>query len=264
MTIAVAVDELQRAWAAVEAGQFRGTGPRVRKPINDWSPSGRTVAVIGATGRVGATTVAVAIAEVASAPARVVECGPRHSSGLIATTTAEMGATPTGWHRGVRGDVLIERLERDVDEPATVPAPDATDRDLTIIDVSWDLGRVRRADSWLNTLVDAVPLVIVSIATVSGMRFLDQALRLTDRPDDTWCVIAGPTIKRWPKSLRAACTQRIDGAVTGGRLSHAPLLSSLAVIGLTPAPLPASLLSACAPVLDQVVGLTEGNEHDHL
>ena len=76
----VGVDELKRAWHAVNAGEFRtgagaGKGPRGRGTAaeDDWSPAAgeHTIAVIGCAGSVGASTVALAAGLAAAGPVRV-------------------------------------------------------------------------------------------------------------------------------------------------------------------------------------------------
>ena len=74
----VAIGELQRAWLAVQAGEFRGRASsrsRVRTEHADprWAPRERVLPVVGCHPQAGASTLAVAIAT-AAAPARVIEC----------------------------------------------------------------------------------------------------------------------------------------------------------------------------------------------
>lgn len=261
MTTAVSVDELQRAWAAVEAGEFRSGDPSRRRRMNCWRPTEPTIVVAGATGRVGASTVAVTMATGARQRVRVVECSPMHATGLAAATSAELGVSDTGWRRGMRDQVLIERTTGAFDHVDDVPSPDETDSDLTIIDASWDLNQIANAGSWLTALAATAPLVIVSVATAPGLRALDTALQLTARPDDTWCVVLGSALKKWPKPLHLATTARIHDAITHGRLTTVPVVPSLSITGLTPDPLPPHLVTACASVFDQTVEHAKGNHH---
>ena len=81
---AVSVDELKRAWNAVQAGRFRtGTGAtrdlhQLPSPLADkaWEPGPgeRVLPVIGCAGSCGASTISLALAGAAAMPARVVEC----------------------------------------------------------------------------------------------------------------------------------------------------------------------------------------------
>src|SRR4051794_38572820 len=132
MTIAVSVEELQRAWAAVASGEFRSRNSPARRDRGSWSPRGRVLAVVGATGRVGATSVALAVAEAAHVPARVIECPPVHASGLTAAAQAELGINATGWRKGIRDGVVIERSPIGVHTVESLPVPDDSDYELSI------------------------------------------------------------------------------------------------------------------------------------
>jgi hypothetical protein len=259
---AVSVQELQRAWAAVAAGEFR-TGPgthRGRRPPARWEPAEPVVVVAGATGRVGATTVAVAAATAADRPVRVLECGPMHATGLAAATTAELGVDDAGWRRGTRDQVLIERTTSSFDDPAMVPVPSPASCDLTLLDAGWDLTRLVGADGWLAAAVATRPLVLVSVATAPGLRALDTALRLTGRPADCWCVLVGARRTRWRRAPVVASSPAVDAIADRGRLLRVPVVPAIAWNGLTPDPLPAHLVSACHPLLDQTLDHLTGDD----
>lgn len=264
MSTAVSIDELQRAWSAVEAGEFRigGSHRRRRTTAAAWTPTEPVVVVAGATGRVGASTVAAAMATAAGRhKVRIIECGPMHATGLAAATTAELGVTSTGWRQGMRDQILIERTTGSFVNIADVPTPEPADVDTTLVDVTWDLAQIAGTDSWLGAIAETAPLVIVTAATVPGLRALDNALRLKARPGDTWCVVTGPRMKKWPKPLRLATTTAIDAASTSGRLLTVPEVQSIALTGLTPDPLPPQLVSACSQIFDQTVEHAKGNRH---
>lgn len=251
----VSVEELQRAWAAIVAGEFR-TGLDThggRRSTARWEPDEPVVVVAGATGRVGASTVAVAAATGADGPVRVVECGPMHATGLAAATTAELGVTDAGWRQGSRDRVRIERTTASFDHPAAVPVPAPAVCDLTLLDVGWDLAQLVGADTWLGAVVDTAPLVLVSVATAPGLRALDTALRLTRRAADSWCVVVGPRHRKWRRPLRLASSPAVDAMADRGRLLTVPEVPAIALHGLTPDPLPAHLVSACRPIVDQTV-----------
>ena len=102
----VGVDELRRAWLAVQAGDFRRPHPKQRAvaPASpaasvEWTPASDelVIPVVGAAGSCGATTVALALATAAKGRARVVECASASLSGLAAASTAELGADDHGW-----------------------------------------------------------------------------------------------------------------------------------------------------------------------
>lgn len=260
----VAVDELQRAWAAVEAGDFRAGpgGSRHAKSSTRWNPSEPVIAVVGVGGRAGASTVALAIATAADAPARVVECCSMHATGFASATTAELGVDDAGWRRGDRGDVVIERTSASFDHPGQVPLPSPTAKELTVVDVGWDMALLHRADTWLAPMLGEVTCVLVAVATVPGTRALDAALRGTTDCGATWCAVVGPPYKKWPKPVRLSSTPAIDAIRDGGRLLTIPSVGSVAIGGITTQPLPDAIVSACQPILDQLSVHSKGNDHD--
>ena len=238
------VAELREAWRAIEAGEF-AHGPRsvpiARSAATVWTPAPgeRVVAVVGCAGGVGASTVALALATAAGAPARVVECGPPLASGFSAAANAELG-TEGPWRRGSRGDVF---LERPTTADAIVPVPAASVVEWTFMDAAWttvsvpDTGCLR---SLLHTLEE---VVLITNATVPGLRRLESCAELLGR--DALGVVVGPTAKRWPRPVRVAAAA-LPARV---HLTDFPLDSRLQVTGLTPDPLPAPLLKAAVNVL---------------
>lgn len=110
----VSLGELQRGWQAVQSGRFRCTAraeaaARTRDhaaptsgSASEWYPAEGVIPVLGAGGGVGTTILTLALASVSTAPARVVECCSAAASGLAAASTAELGATDSGWRRGLR------------------------------------------------------------------------------------------------------------------------------------------------------------------
>jgi hypothetical protein len=200
------VAELQRAWRAVRAGQFRSSTRRTPSDATHWTPPEPVVPVLGCAGSAGASTLALALATVAAARwggSRVVECCTATASGLAAASTAELGRHPAGWVQGRRGEVLIDRsseLLADVHQvPLPVEAPASVA--ITVLDVGWELGQVLAADGWLaDQLTRARTLVVVTTATVPGLRRLEPTLALLGRRDVV-VAVRGPV--RWPRSVRA-------------------------------------------------------------
>lgn len=245
----VSLIDLKAAWLALESGTFAPPGPslpREPQPSTTWTPSSGewVLPVIGCGGSVGASTVAVAIATAAEAPARVVECCAPMDSGLTAASVAELGHH-AGWRRGSRGPVVLERrLTTDsqvrpsrasvsltvLDAPASVLLPDA---------VGWLADAVRRHR----------PLVLVTRATVPALRRLEACLSLVD--DHSFCLgaVVGPELRRWPKVLGRSLGVRSSELVAAGRVVSFPHDRRLEVAGLTPDPLAAPLIRAGAAVL---------------
>ena len=238
------VAELREAWRAIEAGEF-AHGPRsipaARGAATVWTPAPgeRVVAVVGCSGGVGASTLALALATAAGVPARVVECGPPMASGFSAAANAELG-TEGPWRRGSRGAVL---LERPITSDATVPVPTESSVEWTVVDTNWTTVSGTGA-GWLGSVLRPFDdVVLVSKATVPGVRRLESCAELLGR--DAFGVVVGPTIKRWPRPVRIAAA----GIPALVHLADCPLDSRLQVTGLTPDPLPAPLLKAAQNVL---------------
>jgi len=266
---AVSVAELQRAWHAVKSGQFRRavqgdslTAPSRARTVPSWTPgrSERVLPVVRCAGAYGATTFALALATAADTDARVVECSSATTSGLAAASTAELGAHRSGWVQGSRGDLLLQRtgvaLASLHDVPSPMPAEKST---LTVLDVGWELGQVLNTPSWLAAqLSQAACVVVVTCATVPGLRHLEGALTLLDGTP-TVVAVVGPPRKRWPKPVQHTAGSLTRAADHAGRLVVLPWDPRLAVAGLDSTPLPATLLDAAATVLERVDLRTKGS-----
>ena len=238
------VAELREAWRAIEAGEF-ARGPR-STPVapgaaTAWTPAPgeRVVAVVGCAGGLGASTLALALATTTGASARVVECCPPLASGFSAAANAELG-TEGPWRRGSRGDVL---LERPITGDATVPVPTESAVEWTFVDTNWTTVS-GPGTGWLGSVLRTLDdVVLVTNATVPGLRRLESWVELLGR--DAIGVVVGPTAKRWPRPVKVAAA----GIPARVHLADFPLDPRLQVTGLTPDPLPAALLKAAQNVL---------------
>lgn len=274
----VAVDELARAYRAAGAGVFRRgaacldeeTRPQTRHsgtevdqaPIRSAAadgpavgPAKRVVVVCGAAPAVGTSTVALALAGAVSGKARVVECCSASASGLAAASTAELGEFGQGWVRSDRDGLVIERRADRAGGPSEVPAPVAGQQGAwTFLDCSWDVEGLVRSDGWLAEQVrSAAAVVLVTRATVPGVRRLDVALCLLGEPRAV-AVLVGAG-RRWPRPVQQAASAAVRRLRARGRLVCVPNDAHLALSGLTPDPLPAAVRMAGVRVLDQVKGL---------
>lgn len=242
----VTVGELQRAWRAIRAGGFADAA----RPVV-WRAAEPVLVVLGAHGQSGASTLALALAS-AAAPARVVECASAASSGLVAASTAELGASEDGgWLRGTRGEVLIERNAVPAVGPVDVPRPLAADRplSLTVVDLGWAPAHLLSVPSWLCGLVlGARCVVVTATATVPGLRRLETTLTLL--PGQV-CVAAvlGPPVRRWPKQVAASAGPLTRDLIAAQRVVGVPELAAVRVAGVTPEPLSRALLAAAEEVL---------------
>lgn len=270
---AICVEELKRAWAAVEAGDFRAyttkSAATMKAPnsirraaaiFDPWQP-GRTevvVPVLGCGGSTGATTLAVAIAEASGVHARVVECVSVTSSGLAAAATAELGCFEGTWSRGTRDQVLLERVAEVLMTADEIPHPSTPDRpiELTVLDIGWELGQVLTTPGWLGDIVRrADQLVLATTATVPGMRRLEVALDLLDSAR-LCAAVRGPRRKKWPKSVEYTAGPSIRELDQRGLLFEIPHDAALAVNGLTGVALPNPLLSAAHHLVQHLLGDT--------
>lgn len=239
------VAELRDAWRAIEAGEF-AHGPRSAPSARGgaataWTPTPRerVVAVVGCAGGVGASTVALALATATAVPARVVECCSPLASGFSAAANAELG-TEGPWRRGSRGDVL---LERPITGAATAPVPTESSVEWTFVDTNWTTVSDPGA-GWLGSVLRPFDdVVLVTNATVPGVRRLESCVELLGR--DAIGVVVGPTAKRWPRPVKVAAA----GIPARVHLADFPLDPRLQVTGLAPDPLPAPLLKAAQNVL---------------
>jgi hypothetical protein len=255
----VTVEELRRAWRAVQAGEFRGEaplperfGPRTVHPRVWCPPPGEwVVPVVGCVGSCGASTLALAMATAAEPPSRVVECSPVTASGLAAASTAELGLGCSGWTRGTRGEVLLERTSGVLLRVDGVPVPSSPEPlvELTVLDVGWELGLLLATPSWLGDQVtNARTVVLVAPATVPGMRRLEGALAALPATP-TVAAVVGPARRRWAGVAYCGAgplTRALDDA---DRLVMVPADRRLAVAGLDSKPLPARLVAAATRVL---------------
>lgn len=259
---AVSVDELKRAWAAVQAGDFRRESSRraTSRTLStstqqgaEWVPSAgeRTIAVLGAAGSVGASTVALALGLAAPQPVRVVECCSVTASGMAAASTAELGLDESGWRQGRRDHVLLERGSEPLVHVYDIPPPTKTQHDhqLTILDLGWDLAQVLATSCWLNDATrSADALVVVAAASVPGMRRLEAALELLG---DERAVVAvvGPRRKKWPKGVEHSAGPATQRALDSDRCVEMAEDRALTAAGLDSRPLPDAVLTAARHLL---------------
>lgn len=260
---AVGVDELKRAWQAVQAGDYRRhpePATRELRPMRqqpreerEWEPHEVVLPVIGCAGSVGATTLALSLATAgASGGARVIECCTVTASGLASASTAELGQHPSGgWLQGTRGAVLLERGSDIFISPDEVPPPTdaAATTGLTVLDVGWELGQLLASPSWLaDRVLKPLPVVAVTTATIPGLRRLEGALALLEESTVIGAVL-GPPRRKWPRSVEhslGALTRQLDQQEA---LHVLPVDRGLAVRGLDTEVLPTPLLTAADHIL---------------
>ena len=268
LTRPVGIEELRRAWQALQEGQFRTRASRpshtstVNRPDrapSPWRPTEPVLPIIGCVGQAGATTAAVALATVVGT-ARVLECCTATSSGLTAAPTAEFGRSERNWTVGRRERVWLARTSEVLLDPGETPLPDPPPpgTELTVLDVGWDLGQVLAGDSWLRDHVAAAPAVIaVTTPTIPGLRRLELALTML-APARVVIAVSGAHPRRWPRSVTASLGPLTTAAVKANLLVDLPSDKGLALRGLDSSPLPTSLLKAAENLLQQAAA---GDQH---
>ncbi|MGC5585834.1 hypothetical protein ACPYOC_15965 [Ornithinimicrobium sp. W1665] len=267
----VSVAELRAAWHAAAAGRFRGTmqqpstAPGAPATEGEWSPTGEVVAVLGCHGYAGCTTVAVALAAATDRPVHLLETAAPGASGLVGYATAELGPTGTGWVRGRRDHVILDRREHpgpvplpDPDPPThpDIPDPGGTAQEqLTVVDAGCHPDGLEAAPGWVGPAVAAAQhLVLVTTATVPGMRRLEETLeRLGPSHARLVLAVRGPAPRRWPAAVRHSTGPATRDLLTG--VVPVPHDPGLAVHGLDTRPLPRELVAAATDLLHGL-GLT--------
>ncbi|WP_299520157.1 hypothetical protein [uncultured Serinicoccus sp.] len=271
----VSVAELQRAWLAVKGGRFRPGGTdlpprRMHTPQAGagegapWNPGAPVLPVLGCHGSAGATTVAVAVATALELPVRVVEASPAGTSGLTGFATAELGETGTGWVRGHRDLLVLDRLLDGYASPDQIPVPDPDPQDgpvLHVLDAGWPMGTLVRSAGWLSSSVlDADRVVLVTKATVPGLHRLEGVLHELDPlPAGVAVAVQGPKRRRWPREA-ASCIGPRTSSLLEKDLVEIPHDPGLAVRGLDTSPLPGGVLSA-ATTITQLLQLAGSSIH---
>jgi hypothetical protein len=130
---------------------------------------------------------------------------------------------------------------------------------LTVLDVGWELSQVLNTSSWLAAqLSQRAAVIVVTCATVPGLRHLEGALSLLDGTP-TVVAVLGPPRKRWPKPVQHTAGALTQAADQAGRLVVIPWDPRLAVAGLDSTPLPEALLHAAAAALQHVDLRTKGS-----
>ena len=251
----VTVAELKRAWRSLQSDRPNAQAYAAgRAPAVAWRPQrGQVITVLGCGGGVGASTTALALADATAARCRLIECAPPAASGLAGASTAELGDTGHGWRRGTRDRVLIERTSHRALTPADLPIPPESDLTLSVVDVSRPAEAVLATECWLRELlVSGAPLLLVTTATMPGLRRLETTLTtLADHRDVSHCVVAvlGPRLARWPGPVRHSTGPRTSALEETGRLVAIPCDRLLAITGPDTAPLPSAVVAAAATAL---------------
>jgi hypothetical protein len=213
------------------------TSPRPDRLQPEW------IAVVAAHAGAGASTVALAIADVLAAsarPVRLIETAHPARSGLVAAASAEMGLDPAGeWRRGSRELATIYRRTGDA-SPAGWPHLEPHGVDTVI-----DLGLPAPAS--LSRLVEDKPhLVVVCRPCIPGVRITEHLLAAVGEQP---VVLAAVGPKRWPGEVTHSLGPRLRLLRERGLVIAVDDDRALQVTGPTHAPLPKAVLAAAGELL---------------
>ncbi|MDN5805008.1 MAG: hypothetical protein L0H26_10570, partial [Microlunatus sp.] len=130
--------------------------------------------------------------------------------------------------------------------PGQVPAPDQPPApvQVSVLDAGWEVSLLTGTGSWVGVhLTRCTGLVVVTRATIPGLRRLEHALTLLDVPDAVVAIVGLPR-RGWPKPLTGAAGARTAAALHAGRVVGVPFNNHLALHGVDPSPLPDPLVAA--------------------
>lgn len=254
--------ELRAAAAALAAGRFATDGAARRhndhRPAT-WRPESPLVRVTAANAGAGASTIALALADVAShdTQVRLLDAAAPTWSGLVGASVTELGAQ-AGWRRGRRNDQLvIDRLQPHASTPADLPAPrDHEPVSLTVLDVGWTRRELTaHPHGWLNSVESAEGVVDVVVTRADAAAF-GQAEAALEHTDLDACVLVVVGANRWSGSEFASVGHRMRQLRANESISFVPHLGARALSGLGPGRLPRPLLSCAQRLLERITTIT--------
>lgn len=213
------------------------------------------IAVLGAHGGAGASTVALAVADAAAAHGRSVHLISRAADttcGLLAVTSVELGVTDDGqWRRGRRGtQVIVDRVNdrSSVTASSWLPTEStpAGKAPLTVVDLG--PGAVPTP----QLLASAAAVVVVCRVTVPGMQQAERVLSEFQQPG----ALGGPVLlaavgpRRWSGVVIGSLGRRARRLQHDGHIVTVPIIRQLERTGLTSAALPRAVTGAGRTLLE--------------
>lgn len=253
------------AMSVVAVPGERWTGPSATDCPIPPPGSGPVVRIRAAHAGAGASTTALALADVADLAdirTRVVDAAAPAWSGLLGASVTELGAAE-GWRRGRRGaNVLLDRVAKPVLLPAQVPSPRVADGVfLTVLDAGWSMRELAAAtDAWVALMrvqVDVLvtrPHDLALHQTEAALALLANQTGAQASADSVVVVVVGAkrrNARELPTAgpLLRAVRQR-DGVL------FAPLLPARALPGLGPDRMPKPLITSAQRLLDRITTMT--------
>jgi len=256
----VTVTELQAALHAAWAGEFRTQRRTAARTRTSHREAGRTlsglvVMVVGCHGGAGASTLALAVADAARASGRSVrllDCASPERSGLTTAVDAELGVDGSGWRRGRRAGLPIDRVSDAVASATELPAPPDEPPghvEVTVVDTAWGVSDILAGDCWLARESGSAAVVLVARATIPALRQLEQALDSSGGAPVV--ALLGPT--RRDRSVHATSGPLLKAAESAGRVVRVPSDRHLSVAGISCAPLPKAVAAAGRQIVARVL-----------
>jgi hypothetical protein len=216
--------------------------------------SPQEVLVIGAHPGAGATTVAVAVADVLAGrdagvdglEVYLVDGARPESSGMGAAVECAVGGREHAWRAGRRGGCMVLRPVVTPASATAVPALAATGPGWAVVDAGWPLREVMAGPGALRTLVDDAGVVVVCRASVPGVRQVERALDVLPRHP----VVAAVGARRWPAAARASFGPQLSRVMDEGRAVLVPTSRRVEINGIDTEALPGSISGAAARLVE--------------
>lgn len=236
-------------------------GSRRSVTLSGWdrpTSAGLLIRVIAANAGAGASTIALALAQVAhsnESPVRLLDTAAPAWSGLIGAATTEMGAEH-GWRRGTRSNgTMIHRLADPVDYPNLVPTPsESAPVGMTVLDLGWTPRELAAAgDCWLNRAKPDVDVVVAR----AGARALDQAEHLLPARDLSSTLLVTVGASRHLGKILAAAGPRVRHLHESRQAISVPLITGKTLPRLDLETLPPQLIRAVRRLRDRIDDITD-------
>lgn len=256
---AVVLDET----AIVDAQHRDTTAPEARWDDTTTIPGlAPLVRVRAACAGAGASTVALALAEVADIGGlrvRMLDAAAPAWSGLVGATATELGAAD-GWRRGRRGQgMIIDRVDDAVRFPTEIPSPRfAEGVDLTVLDAGWSMRELvaSEARGWVAAAPADAEVLVTRQSALSLSQTEAALTHLEDRVEADLVLVVVVGAGRGNGRELATAGRLLRRAHEHGAVLFAPLLSAKTLPGLGPHPLPKQLTNPSQRLLERIFAIT--------
>ena len=238
--------------APSEPATVRSAGPAVGPgPRPDPTPAGGWIAVLGAHGGAGTSTVALAVADAAATDGcsvHLVSCSPPGRCGLVAVTSTELGVDAGGrWRSGRRGPrITVDRLTGSGVGTPHWPAFGGGAAVLTVVDLE------AGAEQHVSSLAGASAVLVVCRVSVPGVRHAERLLAELSPAAGRPVLLAAVGPSSWPGVVSSSSGPLLRGLREAGRVVPVPVDRRLASTGPSGAVLPRQVSAGGGAVLRQL------------